>query len=574
MPIHNSDVSNIFNEVADLLEIQGKNQFRVRAYRNAARTVSGMSRNISDLVEEGEDLTQFPGIGDDLAGKIKQIVETGELEQLEKLKKDVPVELSQMMKIPHLGAKRVKVLYDELGIETIDELEKAAKSGKIRELEGFGKKTEGKIKNGVERQKESGDEDRIKLISAEEYAEPLIEYLRNVKGVEKVTVAGSYRRRKETVGDIDILVTCKRGSDVIENFVKYDDVDRVVSKGDTRSTIILRNEFQVDLRVVPQVSYGAALVYFTGSKAHNVKLRTLGLDRDLKINEYGVYKNDDRIAGKTEEEVYDAIDLSYTEPELREDTGEIEAAKKDKLPKLVTLEDIRGDLQTHTKATDGKFTLEEMAQAARDLGYAYLANTDHSKRVTMAKGLDEKGLSEQIEKVDELNEKFNDFRVLKSIEVDILKDGSLDLSDDILKELDLVICSVHYNTNMSKEKQTERVIKAMDNPYFNIMAHPTGRLIGEREPYDIDVEKVMEAALERGCYMEINAQPDRLDLSDVYAKLAKEMGLKLAISTDAHTLSDLKTMRFGIYQARRGWLEKKDVLNTHTWKELKKLLKR
>jgi len=574
MPIHNSDVSKIFNQVADLLDIQNKNPFRIRAYRNAARTIAGLSRSVEDLVETGEDLTKFSGIGEDLAGKIEEIVNTGTLKLLKELKNDVPAELSQLMKVSELGPKRVMAIHAELGITTIDELEKVARDGKLQELEGFGKKTEEKILQAIERQQARGERERIKLMNAEEYTEPLMDYLKKIKGVKKVEVAGSYRRRKETVGDIDILVTCQQDADVIENFVKYEDVERVISKGKTRSSVVLRNDFQVDLRVVPEVSYGAALLYFTGSKAHNVAVRKLGIEQQLKINEYGVFQNDDRIAGRTEKEVYAQVNLPYIEPELRENNGEIDAAKKNKLPRLLTLDDLRGDLHSHTTATDGKLSLEEMANAAKALGYEYLAITEHSKRVTMVNGLDEKRLSEQIKQIDQLNENYNGFIVLKSIEVDILKDGSLDLSDDILKELDLVICSIHYNTNLSQKEQTERVLRAMDNPYFNILAHPTGRIIGEREPYEIDIEKIMEAAKEKGCFLEINAQPDRLDLSDVYIRMAKELGLKLVISTDAHTKADLDLIRFGVYQARRGWLEKDDVLNTRSWKDLKKLLKR
>jgi len=574
MPIHNSDVSKIFNQVADLLDIQNKNPFRIRAYRNAARTIAGLSRSVEDLVETGEDLTKFSGIGEDLAGKIEEIVNTGTLKLLKELKNDVPAELSQLMKVSELGPKRVRAIHAELGITTIDELEKVARDGKLQELEGFGKKTEEKILQAIERQQARGERERIKLMNAEEYTEPLMDYLKKIKGVKKVEVAGSYRRRKETVGDIDILVTCQQDADVIENFVKYEDVERVISKGKTRSSVVLRNDFQVDLRVVPEVSYGAALLYFTGSKAHNVAVRKLGIEQQLKINEYGVFQNDDRIAGRTEKEVYAQVNLPYIEPELRENNGEIDAAKKNKLPRLLTLDDLRGDLHSHTTATDGKLSLEEMANAAKALGYEYLAITEHSKRVTMVNGLDEKRLSEQIKQIDQLNENYNGFIVLKSIEVDILKDGSLDLSDDILKELDLVICSIHYNTNLSQKEQTERVLRAMDNPYFNILAHPTGRIIGEREPYEIDIEKIMEAAKEKGCFLEINAQPDRLDLSDVYIRMAKELGLKLVISTDAHTKADLDLIRFGVYQARRGWLEKDDVLNTRSWKDLKKLLKR
>jgi DNA polymerase (family 10) len=374
---------------------------------------------------------------------------------------------------------------------------------------------------------------------------------------------------------MDILVTCKQGTrkKVMEHFVSWEDVDRVVSKGETRSTVILKNGLQVDLRAVPQVSYGAALYYFTGSKAHNIKVRKIAVRKDLKVNEYGVFKDDDRVAGKTEKEVFEKVGLPFIPPEIREDRGEIEAARKNKLPRLVTLKDIKGDLQSHTKASDGNYSMPEMAEAAREMGYSYLAVTDHSKRVTIAGGLDEKRLREQMEEIGKLNEKFNKFRVLKSVEVDILKDGSLDLPDEVLKELDIVICSVHYNTNLSGKEQTRRVMKAMENPNFHIMAHPTGRLIGERDPYEIDMEEIMKQAVQCGCFFEINADPYRLDLSDVHARMAKEKGIKIAVSTDAHSVSSLENMRFGVGQARRAWLEPEDVLNTRPWKELKKMLR-
>ncbi len=574
MPVHNNDVAEIFNKLADLLEIEGSNQFRIRAYRNAARTVSGLSRNVADMVKNGEDLSEMQGIGDDLAGKIAEIVNTGSLSQLKEVEKRVPAELSDLMNVASLGPKRVKTLYQELNIRNMDDLKKAVDAGQVENLEGFGQKTAEKIKHELERLEKEGGEKRFKLVIAEEYTRPLVEQLKKLKGVKKVEVAGSYRRQKETVGDIDILVTCKKGAPVMDSFVKYDDVEQVVSKGKTRSTVILRTGLQVDLRVVPQVSFGAAMHYFTGSKAHNIAIRKMGVKENLKINEYGVFKNDKRIAGRTEEEVYKQVDLPYIEPELREMRGEIEAAQKHKLPHLVQLKDIRGDLQSHTKASDGKLSLEEMADAARQKGYDYLAITDHSKHVTVANGLDEKRLAESIKQIDKLNGKLNGFRLLKSVEVDILSDGKLDLSDDILKELDIVICSVHYNFNLSRDEQTERVLRAMDNPYFNIFAHPTGRLIGEREPYEIDLEKVMKSAKKKNCFLEINAQPDRLDLSDNYIKMAKDMGVKLAISTDAHSKSDLDNMRFGVSQARRGWLEPDDVLNTRKWEDLKKLITR
>jgi DNA polymerase (family 10) len=348
----------------------------------------------------------------------------------------------------------------------------------------------------------------------------------------------------------------------------------VLSQGTTRSSVILRAGVQVDLRVVSQASYGAALLYFTGSKAHNIALRRMAVNKKLKINEYGVFKGKKRVAGRTEEDVYKQVGLPYIEPELREDRGEIEAARQNRLPRLIGLDDIRGDLHSHSKSTDGRYSLEDMAEAASQLGYEYLASTDHSKHVTVARGLNVRRLSRQIKEIDRLNGKLRRLRVLKSIELDILEDGRLDLPDDILKELDLVICSIHYKFNLSREKQTDRIIKAMDNPYFHIFCHPSGRLINERRPYEVDMEKIIAAARKKGCYLELNAHPDRLDLTDIHCKLAKDSGVKVAISTDAHRLDDLKFMRFGIGQARRGWLEPEDVLNTRSWKELEKLLQR
>jgi DNA polymerase (family 10) len=378
-------------------------------------------------------------------------------------------------------------------------------------------------------------------MEAEQWARSLVAYLEEGEGVKHVTVAGSFRRRKETVGDLDILATCRRDCDIMRRFVEFEDVDKVVARGKTRSTVVLRVGLQVDLRVVPQVGYGAALHYFTGSKAHNIAVRKRALKKNLKINEYGVFKGDERKAGKTEEEVYAEVDLPFIVPELREGSGEIEAAEADRLPELVGEDDIRGDLHAHTSLTDGNATLEEMADAARQRGYEYLAITEHSQKVTMAKGLDAGRLAQRIEEIDRLNEGFKDFRLLKGIEVDILEDGSLDLPDDILSKLDLRVCAVHYHQKLSRRKQTERIIRAMDNPHFNILAHPTGRLINEREPYEVDLEKVIQAALERGCFLEVNADPDRLDLNDIHCRMAKEMGLKVAISTDAHSVRSLSS---------------------------------
>jgi len=574
MPIHNSDVAEIFNKVADLLELEGANQFRIRAYRSAARVVSDLPQNIADMVKRDESLSELPGIGKDLARKIKEIVETGALGQLKELEEKTPPELTGLMKIEGLGPKRVMVLHKKLGIETAKELREVAEAGKVRKLSGFGKKTEQMILEGLGKIRE--EKERLKLMAAEQVANPLVDYLKKSKGVKEIEVAGSYRRRKETVGDLDILVTSKKDSNVMDRFVDYEDVEKVVSKGKTRSTVALKSGFHIDLRVLPQVSYGAALHYFTGSKNHNIAVRKLGVKQGLKINEYGVFKgkNGKRIAGRTEKKVYEQVGLPYIEPELRENRGEIEAAQKNRLPELIKLKDIRGDLHVHTKETDGRHGLDDMVKAAKDHGYEYLAITDHSKRVSMAHGLDKKRLAKQIKAIDKLNGKMKGFVILKSLELDILEDGSLDLPDDILKDLDFTVCAVHYNTKLSRKKQTERIIRAMDNPYFNILAHPSGRLINKREPYALDLERLMEEAKERGCLMELNAHPNRLDLNDRYCKMAKEVGMKIAISTDAHSITDLDFMRFGVDQARRGWLEKGDVLNTRPLKELKKLLKR
>jgi DNA polymerase (family 10) len=572
MPIHNSDIAEIFDKVADLLDIQGANPFRVRAYRNAARLVSSLSQSLADMVDRGEDLTRLSGIGRDLAGKIDEIVRTGQLAQLKELESHLPPALVQLMNLEGLGPKRIAILYKTLGIVTPQDLQAAAEQGKIKTLKGFGEKTERAILEGLRQL--TAKEKRFKLASVEPVAQSLERYLRKVPGVGQAIVAGSYRRRKETVGDLDVLATCDAPERVMEAFVNYEDVTRVVARGDTKSAVVLRSGIHVDLRVVPEESYGAALHYFTGSKAHNIAIRHLGVRKGLKINEYGVFKGEEHIAGRTEEEVFKMVDLPFIEPELREDRGEIEAAQAGRLPRLITVEDIQGDLHAHTKATDGRNTLEEMAQAARERGYKYLAITNHSKRVSMAHGHDAQNLAKEMAEIDRLNAGLKGITLLKAIELDILEDGSLDLPDEILKELDLTVCAVHYHFNLPREKQTERIIRAMDNPHFNILAHPTGRLIFKRDPYDVDLERLMHAAKERGCYLELDSQPDRLDLADIYCKLAKDLGVKVAISTDAHSTGDLGLLRFGIGQARRGWLEAGDVLNTRPWPELQKLLRR
>ncbi|TVP88352.1 MAG: DNA polymerase/3'-5' exonuclease PolX [Thioalkalivibrio sp.] len=572
MPIHNKQVAEQFNRLADLLEIQGENPFRVRAYRNAAQTVESLPRDAQEMLEDGEDLSELPGIGDDLAGKIEEIVKNGELALLKETEEETTAELGEMMKLSGVGPKRVKAIHDALGVESLKQLREAAEKHQVRELKGFGKKTEDMILREIDRRKDH--EERTKLSSVDPIARSLENHLSGVEGVKKVVIAGSYRRRKETVGDLDILITCEDDSPVMDRFVGYDEVAEVVEHGETRSMVILQSGLQVDLRVVPEVCYGAALYYFTGSKAHNIAVRRIAQGKKLKINEYGVFRGEDRIAGATEEEIFEQVGLPFIPPELRENRGEVEAAKAGKLPQLVTLDDLRGNLHAHTKDSDGKYTLREMAEAAKKSGLEYLAITDHSKAVAAVKGLDGKRLRQQMERIDALNDELSGIRILKGIEVDILEDGSLDLEDDVLGELDLVVGSIHSKFDLPKKKQTERVIRAMDHACFHILGHPTGRLINEREAYEIDIERIMDAALERGCHMELNAQPDRLDLHDAHCKLAKEKGLKVAISVDAHATTDLEFLRFGIDQARRGWLEADDVLNTRKWGDLKRLLKR
>lgn len=570
--MQNVEVARAFQKYADLLEIQGANPFRVRAYRSAATTVEGLSSAVQDMVEQGEDLTEIHGIGEDLAGKIETLVTTGELPELKELERKVPKELSELMTLDQLGPKRTKIIHDELKIKTLDELREAAEAGKISELEGFGKKTEQKILDELGKVPERSQ--RTRLGEAEQAALPLADYLRELKEVKDVVIAGSFRRRKETVGDLDILVTCDNSDPVMKRFTGYSEVDTVVSQGTTKSTVHLKSGLQVDLRVVPEESYGAALHYFTGSKGHNVAIRKMIVDQGLKLNEYGIFKGDKRIAGETETEVFKQVNLPYIPPELRENQGEIEAAQKNRLPRLVELDDIRGDLHMHTKTTDGRNTVREMAEAARELGYEYIAITDHSQALPMAKGLDPKRLRKQLENIDEVNRDIKGIEILKSIEVDILEDGRLDLPDEVLKELDLTVCSVHSKFSLSRKQQTERILRAMDNRYFKILGHPTGRLINEREGLQIDMEKIVEAAKEHGCCMELNAQPSRMDLAGPYARMVKEAGVLGVVSTDSHAVDHLRFMHLGVDQARRGWMEKDDILNTRSLGQLKKILRR
>jgi len=571
MTIHNPEIANLFNRYAVMLEIKGANPFRIRAYRNAARTIENLPRDVAAMLKDGSDLTELPGIGEDLAHKLSDIVETEKFAELEKLKGQLPAALADMTEVPGIGPKRIKTLFKSLKIKSVEELFDAARKGRLRKLHGFGPKTEANI---LKIAGKHAAPKRYKLSDAQQIADALVEYLEGVPRVIRVAVAGSYRRRKETVGDLDILVACHADAPVIARFVSYEDVDEVLAKGGTRAAVKLKSGMQVDLRVVPERSYGAALVYFTGSKAHNIALRAKGLKRKLKINEYGVFRGKTWIAGRSEADVYARLEMPLIPPELRENQGEIEAALAGKLPKLIELSDIKGDLHVHTKESDGEATLEEMVEAARKRGYQYIAITDHSKHIGITHGLDAKRLAGQLKRIDKLNAKLRGFTVLKSAEVDILPDGSLALPNTILGELDVVVASVHSKFDLPAKEQTERMIRAMDNPNVNIIGHPFGRLLGEREPCQLDLEKLMKAALERGCHLEVNGQPARLDLSDTQCRLAKELGLKLVISTDAHTPETLGYMRYGVDQARRGWLEAKDVLNTRPLDEFRKLIKR
>ena len=572
MPIQNQEIARLFNRYAILLEIDRANAFRVRAYRNAARTIENLPRSVPELLAAGKDLSELPGIGKDLAHKLADIVESGKFAELSGIEKRIPGALADLADVPGLGPKRVKLLYDALKIKSMADLAAAARRGKLHRLEGFGPKLEQTILKATEAHVSGAA--RIGLLGAEQIAEPLVAYLKGMSGVGQVTVAGSFRRRRETVGDLDILVTAQNRAKVIAAFTNYEDVAEVQSKGTTRATVILKSGLQVDLRVVEEKSYGAALVYFTGSKAHNIQLRLLGIKRNLKINEYGVFRGKRWRAGRTEKDVYAQVGLPFIEPELRENTGEIEAARAGKLPKLITLKAIRGDLHMHTSASDGSATIEDMVRAGIARGYDYIAISDHTKHLGITHGLDAKQLARQMKAIDRLNAKRPGIRILKSAEVDILPDGKLALDDAALADLDFVIAAVHTKFTLNAKAQTERIIRAMDNPLVNIIAHPTGRLIGEREAYAVDMAQLMKAARARGCYLEVNAQPARLDLNDSHCRMAKEMGLKLAFGTDSHSPKTLHYMHYAVDQARRGWLEAKDVLNTKTWPQLKKLLAR
>ena len=569
--MENIQIAKTFEQVADLLEIQGANPFRVRAYRNAARTIASLSTPVDTILRaEGSPLAELPGIGADLAGKITKLCRTGELPLLAQLTHKTPESLVAMLRIPGVGPKRAKLVYQKLGLKTLSELENAARSGRLSKLRGMGKTLEATILQGIDQDK--AHVARMSLAEAEAYIAPLVSRLRATPGVEQLEVAGSFRRRSETVGDMDILVASDSASTVAEAFLGYRDVKQVIARGDTKCAIVLRSGLQVDLRVVPPSCYGAALHYFTGSKPHNIAIRLLGVKRHLKINEYGVFRGRRLIGGRTEKDVFEAVGLPWIPPEVRENRGEIEAARAGRLPELVELADIRGDLQMHTDATDGKNTLAEMVAACRARGYEYIAITDHSKAVRVAGGLTKTGFQRQSRAIDHLRKTVVKPCVLKGAEVDILDDGSLDLDDETLAQLDVVVVSVHSRFNMSKVEMTRRIVRALQHPRAHILAHPTGRLIGKREPYPVDMTEIVKAARDHAVMLEVNAQPDRLDLNHLHVQMAREAGVKVVISTDAHRVQELDCMRYGVDQARRGWCSAEGVANTRSLTVFKKLI--
>ena len=567
--MQNSEIAKTFLDLANLLDIKGENPFKVRAYKNAARVIEGLGESIEKMVYEGKDLTRLPGIGKEIAKKIQELVTTGKLRKLEEVKKEVPPSLLDLLSIEGLGAKKVHELYTKLGITNLKELQEAAKKHQISKLRGFGAKTEEKILKGMHLLKQEGI--RFLYAVAKPIAQNLKAYLLQAPTIIKVVIAGSFRRGKESVGDLDILATAKEPALVIDYFTQYPDIIEIVVAGDTRATVVLKNMLQVDLRVVQDSSFGAALQYFTGSKDHTIALRNIAVDMGIKMNEYGVFKGDKLIANKDEIEVYKSIKLSYIEPELRENRGEIEAAAKNTLPKLITLQDIKGDLHMHSTFSDGIEEIKTMAFKAKKLGYEYIAISDHSASLAIAKGVDEKKLKAYIKEIEKIENEVG-IKIFKAMEVDILEDGSLGASDKILEQLDFAWAAVHSKFKLDKATQTKRILKALQSPFIKGIAHISGRIIAKREPMQLDYEAIFTLLAKEKKFLELNAQPERLDVTDIYAKKAKEMGVKFVINTDAHSSKQLEFMEFGINQARRGWLEAKDVINTLSLKEIEALL--
>jgi DNA polymerase (family 10) len=567
VPKTNADLAAAFEQTADLLDLQQANPFRVRAYRNAARLVGDLKLDLVAQIEQGQPLPKLPGIGPDLAGKIEEFARSGHLALLDRLRRQIPSGVAEMLRLPGLGPKRVRALYEELHVTTLPQLARAARDGRIRMLPGFGARTEARILEAIE--VHSHQAQRLKLVSAAQYASALIAWLRKAPGVSEVTAAGSLRRSRETVGDLDLVACATDGAAVCRHLVAYPEVAEVRGSGDTRATVVLHSGLQVDLRVVPRASFGAALLYFTGSKAHNIRLRTLAIERGLKLNEYGLFAGRKTVAAATEEEVYRALGLPWIAPELREDRGEIEAASKNRLPLLIERADLAGDLHAHTDWSDGTAGIAAMARAAKAHGLSYLAISDHSRRLTVAHGLDPVRLAKQCAEVEELNRSLKGIELLTGIEVDVLDDGGLDLPDSALAPLGVVIAAVHSKFDLSRAAQTRRILAALEHPKVKILAHPVGRLIDKREPYDVDMLAVIRKCKARGVALELNAHPQRLDLTDAACRMAKDEGARIVINSDAHAEHEFDNLDFGIGQARRGWLEKNDVINTRPLREVR-----
>lgn len=584
--MENLDVTRTLTTLADLLEIQGASPFRIRAYRNAVATIDSLTRTLESMVENGEDLTELPGVGTSVAKHVTELLETGRITRLDEVSAEVPITLVELVRLDGVGPKKAKKLFDELGVKTVDDLEAALDAGTVQQLDGFGAKSAEKIRVAIEdHRKHTG---RFQIHEAEKLIAGLFEHVRSAPGVDEAIVAGSLRRRKETIGDVDILARYEGdGTPVVEHFVSFNGVARILGAGETKGSVLLHSGLQVDLRVIPGRSFGAALQYFTGSKEHNVAVRTRAVRQGLRVNEWGVFRvpedaspdelgkeDGERLAGDTEEGVYEALGMAWVPPVLRENRGEVEAAVAGELPELVRLDQIKGDLQMHSTWSDGAVSLEEMALACRDLGYEYIAITDHSQAMAMVQGLTPERAREQWAEIDEIRERIDGIEIFKSVEIDILKDGSLDMPDDVLEELDVVVISVHSFMDMDRSTMTDRVLKAMAHPAVDILAHPTGRRINRREPFEMDVEAVLEAAADLGVAVELNANPNRLDLRDTHVYRARELGVPVVISTDAHAPQGLTDMRFGVDQARRGWLAPEDVLNTRSLSDFRAWLTR
>jgi DNA polymerase (family 10) len=571
----NQLIAEIFYEMADILEMQ-EVQWKPRAYRRAARAIESLPEDIEDIYKLGgiKELEEIPGVGERIAKKIEEYLKTGKIKEYLKLKKSVPKHIDILMRVPGMGPKKAKMLFQELGISTIKQLEAAAKKHKIAELPRMGLKSEEDIIRGIEILKQGAE--RTLLGYALPIAKEIVTELKKLKEVDRIETAGSLRRMQETIRDIDILVASKKPPEVMEFFTKLKQVKTILAKGHTKSTVILNNGMQADVRVVPLESFGAALQYFTGSKEHNIALRQIAIKKGLKLSEYGVFnrKTNKAAAGKTEQDVYKILGLTYIEPELRENRGEIEAARQNKLPRLIGYKAIKGDFHVHSKWSDGENKIIDIAKAAKKLGYQYICISDHSKSQKIASGLSEKGILKKLKEIAQINKQIKGIRVLSGAEVDIKGDGSLDYTDSLLKRIDIVTAAVHSGFKQPKSEMTKRILKGLENKYVDIFAHPTGRIINERPGYNVDLDQVFELAKDRKVHMEINAFPDRLDLNDQGIKAAIEAGLKLAIGTDSHNIDQLRYIQLGVAQARRGWATNKDIINTSTLAQLKKYFKR